>query len=90
MRSRSGSNISWPYVLESVQIRSRGSVSSLISGTFIAIPSGFAVVLAVCGGGINALVGVAIAAALLPPVVNAGLCFALACSWQVYDPNANW
>jgi uncharacterized membrane protein len=52
-------------------------------GTLVAVPSGFAVVLAMTGGSQNALVGVAIAAALLPPVVNAGLCFALAFWWQV-------
>ena len=54
------------------------------------MPSGFAVVLAVCGGGTNALVGVAIAAALLPPVVNTGLCFSLAFWWQLKDPQASW
>lgn len=85
-----GSNASWPYQLESTQIRSRGSASSLVSGTLIAIPSGFAVVLAMTSGAQNALVGVAIAAALLPPVVNAGLCFALAFWWQVLDPQASW
>ena len=85
-----GSNASWPYRLESTQIRSRGSAASLISGTVIALPSGFALVLAMTGGSQNALVGVAIAAALLPPIVNAGLCFALAFWWQVLDPQANW
>lgn len=66
------------YVLESTQIRSRGSASSLVGGTLIAVPSGFAVVLAITSGAQNAVVGVAIAAALLPPIVNAGLCWALA------------
>ena len=56
----------------------------------VAIPSGFGVVLAITGGSPNALVGVAIAAALLPPIVNAGLCFALSFWWQVLDPKANW
>ena len=85
-----GSNVSWPFVLESTQIRSRGSANSLLAGTLIALPSGFAVVLAMTGGSQNALVGVAIAAALLPPVVNAGLCWALAFWWQIFDPQANW
>ena len=66
-----GSNQTWPFVLESTQIRSRGSAASLVSGTLVAVPSGFAVVLAMTGGSTNALVGVAIAAALLPPIVNA-------------------
>ena len=86
-----GSNVSWPFVLESTQIRSRGSASSLLAGTLIAVPSGFAVVLAITSGGSqNALTGVAIAAALLPPGVNAGLCWALAFWWQTIDPQANW
>merc|ERR1712196_727611 len=34
-----GSNVSWPYALDSVEMTSRGSPKSLISGTLIAIPS---------------------------------------------------
>lgn len=86
----SGSNITWPYELDSEQILSRGSPQSLIGGTLVAVPSGFGVVLAISGGGANALVGVAIAAALLPPVVNCGLCLALATWWQFFDPQADW
>ena len=86
----SGSNVSWAFELDSEQINSRGSPKSLVAGTLVAIPSGFGVVLAISGGGANALVGVAIAAALLPPVVNSGLCIALAGWWQWLDPQANW
>ena len=42
-------------------------------GLFVAIPSGVGVALAISSGGINALVGVAISAALLPPICNAGM-----------------
>ena len=86
----SGSNVTWPYELDSEQILSRGSPQSLVGGTLVAVPSGFGVVLAISGGGANALVGVAIAAALLPPVVNCGLCLSLATWWQVLDPQADW
>jgi len=83
-----GDNASWtfPFELNSEQITSRGTPASLIGGTLIAIPSGFGVVLAVTSGGSNALVGVAIAAALLPPVVNCGLCLALASCWAALSP----
>jgi hypothetical protein len=36
-----------------------------------------AVILAVSKGGFNAIVGTAISASLLPPIVNSGLCLAL-------------
>ena len=64
--------------LTSFEISSRGSPWSLIGGAMVAIPSGIGVALALTGGGVNALVGVAISAALLPPIVNSGLCLALA------------
>ena len=83
-------NTSWPYQLSSEQITSRGSAASLVGGTLIAIPSGFGAVIAITAGGGNALVGVAIAAALLPPLVNCGLCWGMAFRWQLQDPQANW
>ncbi len=53
----------------------RGTPGGLLMGFAIAVPSGVGVTLAVTtSGGINALVGVAISAALVPPVVNAGIC----------------
>ena len=64
--------------LDSSEINSRGSPWALLTGAVVAIPSGCGVALAITGGGVNALVGVAISAALLPPIVNSGLCFALA------------
>jgi len=55
-----------------VQITSRGNAWGLFSGLWVALPSGIGVALAITGGGINALVGVAISAALLPPVAEVG------------------
>lgn len=65
---------SWP----TSEMQSRGEEISLIVGLAFAIPSGAGVALSVTGGGGNSLVGVAIAASLLPPVVNTGICLAYA------------
>ena len=54
----------------SAEMSSRGTPWSLLSGFFVAMPSGVGVALGISGGGINALVGVAISAALLPPIVR--------------------
>jgi uncharacterized hydrophobic protein (TIGR00271 family) len=60
----------WP----TEQMASRGTLESLVLGTLYAFPSGIGVGISVTDGGINGLVGVAIAASLLPPVTNAGMC----------------
>jgi hypothetical protein len=52
---------------------SRGTVVSLVSGAAIAIPCGAGAALSVVQGASMALVGVAVSAALLPPVVNSGM-----------------
>lgn len=57
---------------------SRGDANNLYSGVVFAVASGIAVGTAVGSGGINSLVGVAISASLLPPVVNAGMCLGFA------------
>jgi uncharacterized hydrophobic protein (TIGR00271 family) len=56
----------------------RGNWKALYSGLIFAIASGIAVGSAVSSGGINSLVGVAISASLLPPIVNSGMCIAFA------------
>eukprot|EP01121_Diplochlamys_sp_Union-15-3_P010971 TRINITY_DN3143_c0_g1_i2.p1 TRINITY_DN3143_c0_g1~~TRINITY_DN3143_c0_g1_i2.p1 ORF type:complete len:233 (-),score=45.61 TRINITY_DN3143_c0_g1_i2:37-657(-) len=61
--------MAWP----TQEMTVRGSLSSLWGGIAIAIPSGVGVALAITGGGANALVGIAISASLLPPVVNSGI-----------------
>jgi len=57
----------------STEMNIRGSHTAMIPGLAIAFPSGCAIALGITGGGINALVGAAISAALLPPVVNAAM-----------------
>ena len=52
---------------------SRGGPAGAYAGIALAIPSGIGVGLATTGGGISALVGCAISAALLPPVTNSGM-----------------
>ncbi|GMH56507.1 hypothetical protein TL16_g02149 [Triparma laevis f. inornata] len=62
-------------LLVSSEMIERGAPSGLLMGLAVAVPSGVGVTLAVTtSGGINALVGVAISAALVPPIVNAGIC----------------
>jgi len=61
----------WP----TAEMQGRGEAVGLITGLAIAIPSGMGVCLSILGGNTSSLVGVAISASLLPPAVNAGLCF---------------
>ncbi len=63
--------------LESEQMLSRGEVINLLGGFWNAVPSGIGVALATTNAGISALVGVAISAALLPPLVNSALLVAM-------------
>ena len=53
----------------------RGESTGLLIGLAVAIPSGAGVCLSILGGNTSSLVGVAISASLLPPAVNAGICF---------------
>lgn len=53
------------------------TASGLAYGFIVAFASGIAVVVAISMGGVNAIVGTAISASLLPPIVNAGLCLAM-------------
>ncbi|KAG2454156.1 hypothetical protein HYH02_001192 [Chlamydomonas schloesseri] len=71
-------NPSNAYEWPTVEMASRGEVSNLLVGFFFAVPSGAGVALSTTQGGANALVGVAIAASLLPPVTNTGICLAYA------------
>lgn len=61
----------------SQEIESRGSVGGLPVGFVVAAASAVGVVIAVSQGGISALVGTAISASLLPPIVNCGVCLAI-------------
>mmetsp|Transcript_9291 Transcript_9291/g.13760 ORF Transcript_9291/g.13760 Transcript_9291/m.13760 type:complete len:379 (+) Transcript_9291:23-1159(+) len=55
------------------EMTGRGEWRGLAYGLAIAIPSGIGVALSVVGNVVNSLVGVAISAALLPPIVNSGM-----------------
>jgi len=59
------------------QMRDRGEKNALIPGAIIALASGGGVALSITNGGVGAVIGVAISASLLPPVVNTGLLFGL-------------
>ncbi|MFW9831541.1 MAG: TIGR00341 family protein [Candidatus Thorarchaeota archaeon] len=59
----------WP----TPEMTSRGLVIGVIVGIVVAAASGAGVALAVTRGEISSLVGVAIAASLMPPAVNAGM-----------------
>ncbi|BFF94889.1 uncharacterized protein DMAD_12408 [Drosophila madeirensis] len=67
------------------EMLSRCDLHSLIVGVFTAIPSGAAAAIAILGGNIGSLVGVAISASLLPPAVNSGLLWALACIYKFFE-----
>jgi uncharacterized hydrophobic protein (TIGR00271 family) len=60
------------------EMSARGDTTNLLVGVIFAVASGMVVGVAVTGGGVNSLVGVAISASLLPPVVNIGMQFAFA------------
>lgn len=55
-------------------------------GVLWALPSGTGVAVALLQGSNGPLIGVAISASLLPPVVNCGLFWALGCIWLIYRP----
>eukprot|EP00479_Gromia_sphaerica_P004489 TRINITY_DN15278_c0_g1_i1.p1 TRINITY_DN15278_c0_g1~~TRINITY_DN15278_c0_g1_i1.p1 ORF type:complete len:159 (-),score=23.52 TRINITY_DN15278_c0_g1_i1:443-919(-) len=59
--------------MTSGEMNSRGTYGALAAGAAIAAPSGMAVALGVTAGSVNPLVGCAISAALLPPIVNSGM-----------------
>lgn len=62
---------SWP----TQEMAARGDAMGLIVGIAIAVPSGMGVALSILGNNTASLVGVAISASLLPPAVNAGVCW---------------
>ncbi|KAJ0409774.1 hypothetical protein ATCC90586_001087 [Pythium insidiosum] len=61
----------WP----TSEMRSRGQAIQLLFGAVVAALSGTGVALAESNANISSVVGTAIAAALLPPTVNSGICF---------------
>ncbi|CAD6999822.1 unnamed protein product [Ceratitis capitata] len=67
------------------EMLSRSELHSLLVGLFTAIPSGAAAAVAILGGNIGSLVGVAISASLLPPAINAGVLWALALIYKLFE-----
>jgi len=67
------------------EMLSRCDLHSLVVGIFTAIPSGAAAAIGILGGNTGSLVGVAISASLLPPAVNSGLLWALACVYKIFE-----
>jgi len=61
-------------MFKGTEMGSRGTLEGLAWGAATAIPSGLGVALGVSSYTISALIGVAISAALLPPIVNCGVC----------------
>eukprot|EP00544_Gedaniella_sp_CCMP2646_P013435 CAMPEP_0202486120 /NCGR_PEP_ID=MMETSP1361-20130828/4767_1 /ASSEMBLY_ACC=CAM_ASM_000849 /TAXON_ID=210615 /ORGANISM="Staurosira complex sp., Strain CCMP2646" /LENGTH=681 /DNA_ID=CAMNT_0049115173 /DNA_START=176 /DNA_END=2221 /DNA_ORIENTATION=+ len=57
------------------EMQIRGDATGLVVGIAIAVPSGMGVSLSILSGNTGSLVGVAISASLLPPAVNAGICW---------------
>jgi uncharacterized hydrophobic protein (TIGR00271 family) len=72
----------YPPDYRSGEMTSRGEGINLIGGFIVAVASGAAVVVAVSMGGVNAIVGTAISASLLPPIVNAGICLSMALKYH--------
>ncbi|XP_067004263.2 uncharacterized protein [Anabrus simplex] len=71
----------WP----TSEMKSRGDTRSLWIGILWALPSGTGVALALLQGSAGPLIGVAISASLLPPSVNCGMMWGLACIMLMYD-----
>ncbi|KAJ9597350.1 hypothetical protein L9F63_011790, partial [Diploptera punctata] len=70
----------WP----TEEMKGRGMVRSLWIGILWALPSGTGVALALLQGSAGPLIGVAISASLLPPAVNCGIMWGLACIILIY------
>jgi uncharacterized hydrophobic protein (TIGR00271 family) len=64
--------------LPTKEMTDRGQMLNIYFGIAIAFFSGIGVALSIAGGAVSSLVGVAISASILPPVVNSGLLFGLA------------
>ena len=67
------------------EMLSRCELHSVLVGILTALPSGAAVAIAILGDNTGSLVGVAISASLLPPAVNTGVLWALACVYMIFQ-----
>eukprot|EP00941_MAST-03F_sp_MAST-3F-sp1_P004306 g4306.t1 len=78
-------SLAWP----TTEMAGRGNAANFLVGVIFAVASGVIVGVAVTGGGINSLVGVAISASLLPPIVNSGMLCAFAIAHSNNDLRAS-
>lgn len=61
------------------------AANNLILGLVVAAPSGMGVILGTAKGGFSAMVGTAISASLLPPLVNCGIALTISfLNWNSY------
>ncbi|CAL54039.1 Protein of unknown function DUF389 [Ostreococcus tauri] len=58
--------------IPTAEMSGRGQLHGLLGGLIIAVASGVVVAMSITSDGVNSLVGVAISASLLPPIVNSG------------------
>jgi hypothetical protein len=68
----------------------RGDFHNFLVGIVFALASGIVVGNGASSGGTNALVGVAISASLLPPVVNSGMCVSYALLGPLWADEDSW
>lgn len=68
----------YPPDYRSAEMVQRGQPTRLVYGFVASSASGIAVVVAISVGGVNAIVGTALSASLLPPIVNSGMCLSMA------------
>lgn len=78
----------WPPLTS--EMKGRGDPYNFFTGIVFAIASGVVVGNGASSGGTNALVGVAISASLLPPLVNSGICIAYALLGPIWHPVSEW
>jgi len=83
-----GSFMGWPPMTD--EMVGRGDYYNFFVGIVFALASGIVVGNGASSGGTNALVGVAISASLLPPVVNSGMCVSYAVVGVLWQPADEW
>ena len=72
------------------EMAGRGDFHNFLVGIVFALASGIVVGNGASSGGTNALVGVAISASLLPPVVNSGMCVSFAVLGPLWEDESSW
>jgi len=73
----------WADVWPTSEMKTRGEWHSIIYGIFIAMAGGAVLSVIVLKNNIIAMTGVGVATTFMPPMVNGGLCLALATHMQI-------